>query len=100
MLNIKTDLDLRGGTGSSSPLGKDVTYIPQAMQWYHGIFNSEAEPITAESVRVFADESNATDIVDVTGKVAGDKITLGGVEYNVYGEFNLVAGKTFIYIEE
>ena len=58
MLNIKTDLDLRGGTGSSSPLGKDVTYIPQAMQWYHGIFNSEAEPITAESVRVFADESN------------------------------------------
>ena len=30
----------------------------------------------------------------------GTTVTLGGVEYNVYGEFNLVAGKTFIYIEE
>ena len=30
----------------------------------------------------------------------GTTVTLGGVEYNVYGEFNLVAGKTIIYIEE
>ena len=32
---------------------------------------------------VFADESKATDIVDTTGKAAGDKITLGGVEYTL-----------------
>ena len=37
----------------------------------------------------------------ITGSGAnGATVTLGGVEYNVYGEFNLVAGKTFIYIEE
>ena len=32
---------------------------------------------------VFASESKATDIVDTTGKAAGDKITLGGVEYTL-----------------
>ena len=37
----------------------------------------------------------------ITGSGAnGATVTLGGVEYNVYGEFNLVAGKTIIYIEE
>lgn len=30
----------------------------------------------------------------------GTAITLNGVKYNVYGEFNLVGGKTVIYIEE
>ena len=30
----------------------------------------------------------------------GTTVTLDGVKYNVFGEFNLVAGETCVYIEE
>ena len=39
--------------------------------------------VTMIPMAVFADSSKATDIVDVSGKAAGDKITLGGVEYTL-----------------
>lgn len=58
MLNIKTDLDLRGETHTKSPLGNDVQIINEPLKWYHGIFNEEAEIVTARTVKYFADSNN------------------------------------------
>ena len=58
MLNIKTDLDLRGENHTKSPLGKDVQIINEPLKWYHGIFNDEAEIITARTVKYFANADN------------------------------------------
>lgn len=58
MLNIKTDLDLRGETHKKSPLGNDVQIINEPLKWYHGIFNEEAEVVTARTVKYFADSNN------------------------------------------
>jgi len=47
--------------------------------------------VTMIPMAVFASESKATDIVDTTGKAAGDKITLGGVEYTLIDSADDVA---------
>ena len=55
-LNIRTDLDLRGG--GSTPLGSSVKHISVAMQWYEHIFEEKMHGVIRETVSIFADERN------------------------------------------
>ena len=55
-LNIRTDLDLRGG--STSPLGSSVKHISVAMQWYEHIFEEDMYGAVKKTVSAFADEKN------------------------------------------
>lgn len=55
-LNIRTDLDLRGG--GSSPLGSSVKHISVAMQWYEHIFEEKMYGVVKQTVSAFADEKN------------------------------------------
>lgn len=55
-LNIRTDLDLRGG--GSSPLGSSVQHISVAMQWYEHIFEENMYGVVKQTVSAFAEESN------------------------------------------
>ena len=56
-LGVKTDVDYRGDQGST-PLGKDASYIPVPIKWYHGIFTEEALPLIRESIALYADAAN------------------------------------------
>ena len=55
-LNIRTDLDLRGG--SSTPLGNSVKHISVAMQWYEHIFEEDMYGVVRQTISTFADEKN------------------------------------------
>ena len=55
-LNIRTDLDLRGG--SSTPLGNTVQHISIAMQWYEHIFEEDMYEVVRKTVSTFAYEEN------------------------------------------
>lgn len=55
-LNIRTDLDLRGG--GSTPLGSSVKHISVAMQWYEHIFEEKMYGVVKDTVSIFADEQN------------------------------------------
>lgn len=54
-LGIKTDLDLRGKSGTPIP---ELNYIPVAMGWYQHIFSDEYREETRKNIAVFADEAN------------------------------------------
>lgn len=55
-LNIRTDLDLRGG--STAPLGSSVKHISVAMQWYEHIFEEDMYGVVKKTISTFADEKN------------------------------------------
>ncbi|MBE6557817.1 MAG: tyrosine-protein phosphatase [Ruminococcaceae bacterium] len=55
-LNIRTDLDLRGG--GSTPLGGSVKHISVAMQWYEHIFEEDMYGVVRRTISTFADEEN------------------------------------------
>ena len=55
-LNIRTDLDLRGG--GSMPLGSSVKHISIAMQWYEHIFDEKMYGVVKQTVSAFAQEDN------------------------------------------
>ena len=56
VLNIRTDLDLRGG--GSNPLGSSVKHISIAMQWYEHIFEEDMYGVVRQTVSTFANEEN------------------------------------------
>ncbi len=55
-LNIRTDLDLRGG--STTPLGQTVQHISVPMQWYEHIFEEEMHAAVRKTVATFAYKEN------------------------------------------
>ena len=55
-LNIRTDLDLRGG--GSTPLGSSVKHISVAMQWYEHIFEEDMYGVVRQTISTFANEKN------------------------------------------
>lgn len=83
-LNIRTDLDLRGG--SSTPLGSSVQHISVAMQWYEHIFEEDMYGVVRQTVSTFAYEENYPIIFhcsmgrDRTGTTAFLILGLLGVE--------------------
>ena len=83
-LNIRTDLDLRGG--SSRPLGNTVQHISIAMQWYEHIFEEDMYGVVRQTVSTFAYEENYPMIFhcsmgrDRTGTTAFLILGLLGVE--------------------
>jgi hypothetical protein len=83
-LNIRTDLDLRGG--SSTPLGSSVQHISIAMQWYEHIFEEDMYGVVRQTVSTFAYEENYPIIFhcsmgrDRTGTTAFLILGLLGVE--------------------
>ena len=83
-LNIRTDLDLRGG--GSTPLGSTVQHISVAMQWYEHIFEEDMYEVVRKTVSTFAYEENYPIIFhcsmgrDRTGTTAFLILGLLGVE--------------------
>ena len=55
-LNIRTDLDLRGG--HTCPLGDSVQHISIAMQWYEHIFEEDMYGVVKRTISAFTRKEN------------------------------------------
>lgn len=85
LLGIKTDLDLRGGSGYS-PLGKDINIIRSSVQWYTGVFAKDQYEAFRFAIAQFANKDNYPMVYhcqigrDRTGTVTTTILALLGVD--------------------